>query len=121
MKGLILADVKVAQLHDKNLDKGASKIVPVYIDSTGTLSPKKSNIASNEEFAKLQKYINKTIKEIATEIFEGKIELKPYYKNKKTPCEYCSYKNMCNFNSGVCKNSYRFIKKMSKDEVLEKI
>lgn len=121
MKGLILADVKVAQLHDKNLDKGASKIVPAYIDSTGTLSPKRSSIASNEEFAKLQNYINKTIKEIASEIFKGNIELKPYYKNKKTPCEYCSYKSMCNFNSGVCKNSYRFIKKMSKDEVLEKI
>ena len=121
MKGLILADVKVAQLHDKNLDKGASKIVPAYIDSTGTLSPKRSNIATNDEFAKLQNYINKTIKEIAKEIFEGNIELKPYYKNKKTPCEYCSYKSMCNFNSGVCKNSYRFIKKMSKDEVLEKI
>lgn len=121
MKGLILADVKVALLHDKNLDKGASKIVPAYIDSTGTLSPKRSSIASNEEFAKLQNYINKTIKEIASEIFKGNIELKPYYKNKKTPCEYCSYKSMCNFNSGVCKNSYRFIKKMSKDEVLEKI
>jgi len=121
MKGLILADVKVARLHDKNLDKGASKIVPAYIDSTGALSPKKSSIASNEEFTKLQNYINKTIKEIASEIFEGNIELKPYYKNKKTPCEYCSYKSMCNFNSGVCKNSYRFIKKMSKDEVLEKI
>ena len=121
MKGLILADVKVAQMHDKNLDKGASKIVPAYIDSTGTLSPKKSSIASNEEFTKLQNYIHKTIQEIANEIFSGNIELKPYYKNKKTPCEYCSYKSMCNFNSGVCKNSYRFIKKMSKDEVLERI
>lgn len=121
MKGLILADVKVAQLHDKNLEKGASKIIPAYIDSTGTLSPKRSSIASSDEFAKLQSYINKTIKEIANEIFSGNIELKPYYKNKKTPCEYCSYKSMCNFNSGVCKNNYRFIKKMTKDEVLEKI
>ena len=52
--------------------------------------------------AKLQNYINKTIKEIANEIFKGNMELKPYYKNKRTPCEYCSYKLMCGFNSGAC-------------------
>ena len=121
MKGLILADVKVAKMHDKNLDKGMSKIIPAYIDKTGTLSPKKSSIATQEEFVKLQKYINKTIKEIAKEIFEGNIELKPYYKNKKTPCDYCAYKSMCGFNSGICKNNYRFIDKFSKDEILEKI
>ena len=121
MKGLILADVKVAKMQDKNLESGGSEIIPAYIDKTGTLSPKKSSIATHEEFIKLQNYINKTIKEIAKEIFNGNIELKPFYKNKKTPCEYCSYKSMCGFNSGVCKKNYRFINKLNKDEILEKI
>ena len=121
MKGLILADVKVAKMQDKNLESGGSEIIPAYIDKTGTLSPKKSSIATYEEFIKLQNYINKTIKDIAKEIFNGNIELKPFYKNKKTPCEYCSYKSMCGFNSGVCKKNYRFINKLNKDEILEKI
>ena len=121
MKGLILAEVKVAKMHDKNLNQGASKIVPAYIDKTGNLSPKKSSIATKEEFEALQKYINKTIKEIALEIYNGNIDLKPYYKNKKTPCEYCSYKNLCGIDSGICKNQYRFIDKLTKDEILEKI
>ena len=121
MKGLILADVKVAKMQDKNLESGGSEIIPAYIDKTGTLSPKKSSIATHEEFIKLQNYINKTIKDIAKEIFNGNIELKPFYKNKKTPCEYCSYKSMCGFNSGVCKKNYRFINKLNKDEILEKI
>ena len=121
MKGLILADVKVAKMQDKNLESGGSEIIPAYIDKTGTLSPKKSSIATQEEFSKLQNYINKTIKEIANEIFNGNMELKPFYKNKKTPCEYCSYKSMCGFNSGVCKRNYRFINKLNKDEILEKI
>ncbi|MBP3832014.1 MAG: helicase-exonuclease AddAB subunit AddB [Clostridia bacterium] len=121
MKGLILADVKVAKMQDKNLESGGSEIIPAYIDKTGTLSPKKSSIATHEEFIKLQNYINKTIKEITKEIFNGNIELKPFYKNKKTPCEYCSYKSMCGFNSGVCKKNYRFINKLNKDEILEKI
>ena len=121
MKGLILADVKVAKMQDKNLEKGKSEIIPAYIDKSGTLSPKLSSIASGEEFIKLQNYINKTIKEISNEIFKGNIELKPYYKNKKTPCEYCSYKSMCGFNSGVVKKNYNFVDKMSKEEVLKKI
>ena len=121
MKGLILADVKVAKMQDKNLESGGSEIIPAYIDKTGTLSPKKSSIATQEEFSKLQNYINKTIKEIANEIFNGNMELKPFYKNKKTPCEYCSYKSMCGFNSGACKRNYRFINKLNKDEILEKI
>ena len=121
MKGLILADVKVAKMQDKNLEKGKSEIIPAYIDKTGTLSPKLSSIASQEEFIKLQKYINKTIKQISNEIFNGNIELKPYYKNKKTPCEYCSYKNMCGFNSGIIKKNYNFINKLNKEEILEKI
>ncbi len=121
MKGLILADVKVAKMHDTNLETGSSKIIPAYIDKSGNLSPKKSSIVTEKEFIKLQEYINKTIKEIANEIFEGNIELKPYYKNKKTPCKYCAYKNMCGFNSGICKQNYRFINKFTKEEILEKI
>lgn len=122
MKGLILADVKVAKMHDKNLDNSIySKLIPAYIDKSGMLSPKKSSIATKYQFEKLQNYINKTIKEISKEIFEGNIELKPYYKNKKTPCEFCAYKNICGFNSGVCKANYRFIEKYSKEEIFEKI
>ena len=108
-------------MHDNNLDTGSSSFVPIYIDKSGNLSDKKSSVATDKEFNKLQNYINKTIKEIANEIFKGNMELKPYYKNKRTPCEYCSYKLMCGFNSGVCKNEYRYISNLTKEEVLEKM
>ena len=122
MKGLILADVKIAKMQDNNLlPATSSKIIPAYLDTNGNLSPKRSNIATKEEFQKLQQYVNKTIKEIATEILNGNIELKPYYKNKKTPCEYCQYKNICGFNSGIYKAGYRFINKKTKEEFFEKI
>ena len=119
MKGLILADVKVAIMQDNNLVPSASSnIIPAYLDKDGNLSPKKSSIATKEEFDKIQKYVNDTIKEIAKEILDGNIELKPYYKNKKTPCEYCAYKNICGFNSGIFKTEYNFINKKSKEDIL---
>ena len=121
MKGLILADVKVVKLHDKNLEKGQSSIIPAYIDKEGNLSSKKTNGVTKEQFADLQKYMYKIIKEISKEILEGNIELKPYYKNKKTPCKYCEYKSICNFNMGGCENQYNYIDKKAKDEILDKI
>lgn len=119
MKGLILADVKVAKMQDNNLvPSTTSKLIPAYMDKDGNLSPKKSKIASKEEFEKLQKYVTKTIEEIAGEILEGNIKVKPYYKDKKTPCEYCTYKSMCGFNSGIIKSEYRFINKKTKEDLV---
>ena len=122
MKGLILADVRVAKMQDNNLMAGTqSKVIPAYMDKSKMLSPKKSSIATKEEFEKLQKYVINTIKEISEEILSGNIRLNPYYKNKKTPCEYCSYKNVCGFNSGIFKTEYNFINKKQKEDIFEKL
>lgn len=119
MKGLILADIKVVKMHDKNLSQGQSKLVPAYIDKSGNLSPKRTKGISKEQFEILQEYIYKTIKEIGKEILDGNIELKPYNKNGNTPCQYCEYKQICNFNPSLYKNEYNYIPKKDKDQILE--
>ena len=121
MKGLILADVKVVKLHDKNLEKGASNLVPAYIDKEGNLSEKKTSGVTAEQFVSLQKYMYTVIKQISKEILGGNIDLKPYYKDKKTPCKYCDYKSICGFNMGGCENKYNYIDKKSKEEILQEI
>lgn len=121
MKGLILADVKVVKLHDKNLQNGSSALVPAYIGKDGELSEKKTSGVTAEQFRDLQKYMYTVIKQISREILGGNIDLKPYYKDKKTPCKYCDYKSICSFNMGGCENSYNYIDKKSKEEILHKI
>ena len=117
MKGLILADVKVALMQDNNLRPStSSKIIPAYMDKDGNLSSKRSSSLTKVEFNKLQNYVNKTIKEISNEILNGNINLKPYFKTKKTPCEFCAYKNICGFDSGIFKTEYRYINKKTKEE-----
>lgn len=117
MKGLILADVKVAIMQDNNLrPSSSSKVIPAYMDKDGNLSERKSKVLKREEFIQLQKYVNRTIKEISYEILNGNIDLKPYYKNRKTPCEYCTYKNICGFNDGILKTEYRYIDKKTKED-----
>lgn len=121
MQGLILADVNVVRMMDKKLEKGASSIVPAYIDSNDNLSNTRSSIVTKEQFSELQKYTKKIIKQIAEEILSGNIDIKPFYntKKKKTPCEYCEYKSICNFDKS--KNEYNYVPNFEKDAVLEMI
>lgn len=121
MKGLILADVKVIKLHDKNLEQGGSKLIPAYIDKEGNVSDKKTSGVTVEQFIDLQQYMHVIIKQISKEILSGNIDLKPYYKDKKTPCKYCDYKSICGFNMGGCENKYNYIDKKTKEEILKKM
>ena len=122
MKGLILANVDIVKKMDKTLESGSSNIIPAYIDKEGNLS-KKSSIITQSQFENLQKYMNKILKQISGEILTGNIDVKPYYKIKqgKTPCEYCKYKTICNFNTGICKKDYNYIGNEEKDYILERI
>ena len=122
MKGLILADIEVVKKMDKKLEKGNSTIIPAYIDKDGNLS-NKPNVITKSQFENLQKYTGKIIKQISNEIFSGNINIKPYYKIKqgKTPCEYCKYKTICNFNSGICKKEYNYIGNEGKDYILDNL
>lgn len=123
MQGLILADVDVVKLMDTNLEKGNSNIVPAYIDSKGNLSNSSSSGVSRKQFEYLQKYANKIIKQISMEILSGNIGISPYYnvKNKKTACDYCEYKSICNFNGMDWNIGYNYIGNAKKEIVLEMI
>ena len=121
MQGLILADVDVVKMMDTNLESGASSIVPAYIGKDGELSNTRSSAVSRRQFEYLQKYTNKIIKSISKEILSGNIDIKPYYevKGKKTPCEYCVYKGICNFNNSDFGVNYNYINNIEKSVILE--
>ena len=121
MKGLILADVKVIKMHDNTLNTGTSKLMPAALTKTGEIYESRTNGVTKEEFKILQDYIYKTLKEISNEILKGKINIKPYNKEGKTPCEYCSYKAICGFDTRMCGNSYNYIDKKTKDDIIRKM
>ena len=120
MRGLILADIDIVRKMDKKLVTGSSNIIPATINKDETLSNKSSNITKTQ-FEYLQKYTNKIIKQISEEILSGNIDVKPYYntKDKKTPCEYCTYKSICQFDTGICKKEYKYISNLEKETILE--
>lgn len=121
MNGMILADINIIKKMDKTLEKGASRSIPVYLDKDGNISKGRSNTITKDEFTILQRTAEKVIKQIAKEILDGNIDIKPTY-NKKTKteaCKYCAYKSICRFNPNI--NNYAYIENKTKDEVLEEI
>lgn len=123
MNGLILGDVEVVKMMDNNLVAGNSNIIPAYIDKDGNLSKNKPSILEKEDFKALQNNIEKVIKQISQEIMSGEIAQKPvyFYKNKRTACEFCSYKSICGFDSKMCNNNYNYIPNLPKNEILNNL
>ena len=121
MKGLILADLKVIRMHDKNLKTGTSKIVPAGITSKEVINKRDTNGVDKEQFEVLQKYIRTIIKQIGKEILHGKIDLKPYNHKGRTACRYCAYHAICGFDARNNTNKYQYIGNLPKEEVIQKM
>ena len=121
MNGMILADINIIKSMDKTLEKGASNNIPVYLDKDGNISKSRSNVVTKEQFSNMQKTAERIIKQIAKEILEGNIDIKPAYykKNKMDVCKYCEYKPICRFDKNT--NDFTYIENKTKDEVLDEI
>ena len=123
MNGLVLADINVIKMMDNTLESGKSDIIPVSLNESSQINYKNSKTVTKEEFENLQKYTIDIIKQISKEILDGKINLKPYYivNEKKTPCSYCEYKSICQFNPRMSGNSYYYVGNKNRQEILDEI
>lgn len=111
MTGVVIANIDVIRMMDSKLDTGSSDIIPVTIKKDGTLSSR-SNAIKENEFDELQEKVSKIIKQISTEILDGKIDIKPYSYKTNTGCDYCEFKSICMFNPNLKQNTYNYIKKV---------
>lgn len=123
MNGLVLADVNVIKMMDNTLESGKSDIIPVSLNESGEINYKSSKTVTKEEFENLQKYTIDIIKQISKEILDGEINLKPYYivDEKKTPCIYCEYKSICQFNPRMAGNSYYYVGNKNRQDILDEL
>ena len=123
MNGLVLADVNVIKMMDNTLESGKSNIIPVSLNESGEINYKSSKTVTKEEFENLQRHTIDIIKQISKEILDGEINLKPYYivNEKKTPCIYCEYKSICQFNPRMAGNSYYYVGNKNRQDILDEL
>ncbi|QED47181.1 helicase-exonuclease AddAB subunit AddB [Cytobacillus dafuensis] len=118
MNGLLLGEENVVKLMDQTLVTGDSSIISAGIKKDGSLS-KRSKIASKEEFDHLRKYVRGMYTKTGNQIIGGNVDISPYKLKEKTPCTFCSFKSVCQFDESLDGNDYRLLVPQPKDEVLE--
>lgn len=114
MKGLLLADVKLIKEMDNQID-GYSNIIPARINKGDVLG--KSSAVTMEQFDSLRKYVRRLLQGIGEEMLKGDISIKPYKNKRTTPCLYCSYTSVCQFDPLLKDNKYKMINDKSDEEV----
>lgn len=123
MTGIANMDREVLKRMDQVLAEGAgakSQIIPVEFTSKGEFSAR-SVVASTDDFHRLAKFVDKKIQSYGKEILEGSVEAKPYLLDNKTPCDYCSYHGICNFDKRLNGNEYRILGKLEKEHIWEEL
>lgn len=118
MNGLLLGDENVIRLMDQTLETGDSSIISAGFKKDGTLS-KRSKVASKQEFDFLRRYVRKMYRNTGNKITEGNVEIAPYKMKDKTPCTFCAYKSVCQFDESLETNDYRLFTPRPKEDMIE--
>lgn len=103
-KGYLLKDEDVLVKMDADLySSNTSQSIPVRFIKSKTASKESNerefgaegNLLSESQFENITKYIKELECKAVEEILSGYIEPSPLVLNKKSPCAYCDYKNVC--------------------------
>jgi ATP-dependent helicase/nuclease subunit B len=78
-----------------------------------------SSALKPDDFKEVVKFTEKKIIQLSEQILSGRIEVKPYRLNQKSPCSFCKYKAVCRFDWQI--NEYNLLESLDKIESLEKI
>ncbi|OUS77532.1 helicase-exonuclease AddAB subunit AddB [Paenibacillus sp. MY03] len=116
MKGLLTADAEVVRLMDGDLEQGYSEVLPVALKKDGSFYSS-SSVVTNEQWSALRRSVRRTITGIGHSIQQGNVSIEPYRLGDKTPCQFCDYKPVCQFDPLVEGNEYRKLTKTSKEDV----
>ena len=116
MTGLVndMIEPAVAMDHILEEEKAESVIVPLKTKDLG--SAVSSSGMNSTNFRRMIDRVERMMDEFTEEILEGRIEKNPYRKGMNTPCEYCSYRSVCNFDEREFGNQYKKTVKISKPE-----
>lgn len=117
--GMISLEKEVLE-HLDHCMVGESSVIPVKYNKNGSFS-KSSKAASAQDFYLMMKYAVNKVEEIRQKILSGDVKVNPYRRGTETSCDYCSYRQICGFDTKMEGYRYREIDVMSVDKVIQAI
>lgn len=113
--GMLLNDPAVIHAME-NIDTGGKpRFLPVTLKKDGSISG--DSLATAEQWGKLHRHVQRTLRDIAGELANGNVAADPYLtSNNLTPCDYCDFKQACHFESAYGEDCQRYLYKMTNDK-----
>lgn len=118
--GLVNSDSQVASEMDLALKEGNGKslIIPIKAQEMNVGIGK--SFMNGRNFNDIIEYVRAKTEKMCDVILSGDIDTNPYInKAGKTPCEYCSFKEICTFNEKYTGGRHRKINKHEPEEILD--
>jgi len=120
MKGLLTADTTAVRMMDTELESGYSQIIPVALKKDDSFYAGAS-VVSYDQWEQLGSFIRAKIKRTGEQIQEGCVSIEPYQQGDRTPCQYCEYKAVCQFDATLEGNQYRKLSKKAEQDVWQQL
>ena len=103
------------------MDGKTGLVTPVRYKKDGELDSRNTALVSTEELEQISRFVREKMMDIGESIIQGKIEMNPEKGELHSPCNFCDYRSVCQFESGLGGNAYRIGSKLDKQEAKELI
>ncbi|MER2260630.1 MAG: helicase-exonuclease AddAB subunit AddB [Psychrobacillus sp.] len=120
MNGLLLDDPEVITEMDEQID-GFSKVIPVRMNKDGSLSKSSSKVVEPNQMKLLQSFVRKKHEQAGNGMNAGDTRVYPYVMKDKMPCQFCSYRSVCQFDPQDPEQKVRVLKVEKPDVITDKI
>ncbi|MFD2617138.1 helicase-exonuclease AddAB subunit AddB [Terrilactibacillus laevilacticus] len=120
MKGLVLSEESVVREMDTTLTTGYSDLLPLALKKNGEFYSS-SSVASIEAFDAMKSHVREVIQKVGTDLTSGQVDISPYRLNDRTPCDFCSFRSVCQFDQSQKDNNYRLLKKQKDEEMMKQL
>lgn len=117
MKGLVLGDEEAVRLMDQTLEQGQSSIISAGFKKDGSLRSD-SKTASRQQFHAMRSHTRSLFQNSGDRIMNGDVKIDPYEFKKRTPCQFCSYRSVCQFDPALEENQYRQLQPKKPEDLL---
>ena len=120
MTGFFMDDASVMKLLDKSMT-GYSDFVNLQLINKGmALGHRSHNVYDETAWSQLLDGVRQNLYDIATDMDEGQIPVRPVLVGQESPCRYCVYHAICRFDPQLPGNAYEIIRKEDADAIIAK-
>ncbi|WP_432357646.1 helicase-exonuclease AddAB subunit AddB [Sporosarcina sp. UB5] len=119
MRGYLLDEPEVVMGMDTQLGR-TSTVIPAALKTDGTFT-KASKVLSTDDLQIVRKFVRHRHQQAGDGMLAGDTRVYPYRLKDKMPCEYCSYRSVCQFDPTNPEQKYRHYEGMTPEESIEKM